>query len=536
LNQTLRTLALLVVGLGFTAPGAEARQAVSAPASYAAQNEILRLVQGTGWRSSEWGVLAVSLEHGDTLAFIDGDLPLAPASNQKLFTTAVALDLLGADFRFPTYLLTDGDVRDGVLEGDLILFGTGDPAISDRLLDSPAEPFRAFARALREQGIHTVSGEIVGDGSFFEGPTRRPAWNPNDLDNWYAAPVSALTFNENVVTLRIRPTSPGSPAEMLTLPAGADLPVVNTSRTVSGSPRPSLLIVRDDPDGPIELRGDLGTGSIDVWRQLTVSDPAAYAASILRHTLEQEGITVLGESRSLGADEPSSVRRSGTIAPGFNRDQPAPLRTIDVHYSPRMEELLHVVNRNSHNLYAELILFTAGRLMEGTGSFEAGSRAMTDFLVRTVGVRPDDLFIDDGSGLSRINRATASSFIQLLTHVAAADYADTFWSTLPEAGNRSELGRMYSSLAAGNLRAKTGTISRVSALSGVVRGVGGEPIVFSIISNNVPSTSSAKSIEDRIGIQLASFGRTWAPGGAGQLARVEFGEFGPRISGGALEE
>jgi len=133
-----------------------------------------------------------------------------------------------------------------------------------------------------------------------------------------------------------------------------------------------------------------------------------------------------------------------------------------------------------------------------------------------------------------LNRATASSFVELLRHVAAAEYSDVFWSTLPEAGNRRELGRMYSSLAAGNLRAKTGTISRVSALSGVVRGVGGEPILFSIISNNVPSTSAAKGVEDRIGIQLASFGRSWVPAGEGEFARVEFGDYGPRLT--LLEE
>jgi len=534
LIRLLRALPFLVAISGLTAIPVAGQQAAVAPAGYSLQNEIQRLVQGTGWRNSDWSVLAVSLEHGDTLTAIGADLPLAPASNQKLFTTAAALHHLGPDYRFPTYLLTEGDVRDGVLTGSLVLYGTGDPAISDRLLDASTDPLRGFARTLLDLGVHTIAGDVVGDGSHFEGPMRRPAWNPNDLDNWYAAKVSALTFNENVVTVRIRPTSPGAPAELQTLPSGAGLPVINTSRTVSGA-RSSILIVRDDPDGAIELRGELGTGAIDVWRQLTVSDPELYAASVLHRVLEEEGIRVMGTARSLAEGETSPVRSGAqTLAPAFRSAGPPPLRTLAVHYSPRVEELLHVVNRNSHNLYAELLLFTVGRVTTGIGSFEAGSRAMTDYLVRTVGIRAENLHVDDGSGLSRMNRATASSFVELLTHVAGAEYSDIFWSTLPEAGSRAELGRMYSSLAAGNLRAKTGTINRVSALSGVVRGVGGEPILFSIISNNVPSTSSAKGVEDRIGIQLASFGRSWAPTGAGEFARVEFGDYGPRLT--LLEE
>jgi len=534
LIRLLRALPVIVAISGLTPPPVTGQQPPVASVGFVLQDEVQRLVQGTGWRNSDWSVLAVSLERGDTLTAIGADLPLAPASNQKLFTTAAALHHLGPDYRFPTYLLTDGEVLAGVLTGNLVIYGTGDPAISDRLLDTATDPLRNFARTLAELGVHTIEGDIVGDGSHFEGPMRRPAWNPNDLDSWYAARVSALTFNENVVTVRIRPTSPGAPAELLTLPSGAGLPVVNTSRTVSGA-RSTIMIVRDDPDGPIELRGELGTGAIDVWRRLTVSDPELYAASVLRRVLEEEGIRVTGSARSLGEGETSPVRGGArTLAPAFASAGPPPLRTIDVHYSPRVEELLHVVNRNSHNLYAELLLFTVGRVTTGVGSFEAGSRAMTDYLVRTVGIRAEDLHVDDGSGLSRLNRATASSFVELLAHVAATEHADVFWSTLPEAGSRAELGRMYSSLAAGNLRAKTGTINRVSALSGVVRGVGGEPILFSIISNNVPSTSSAKRVEDRIGIRLASFGRSWVQAGEGEFARVEFGDYGPRLT--LLEE
>jgi len=528
----IRIRAGILVALGgallFPAP-AETQQSVAGPDLFPLQDAIASVVRGTGWRGAEWGVLAVSLERGDTLVALGSDARLAPASNQKLFTTAAALQYFGPEFRFPTFLLTDGEVRNGILDGNLIVYGTGDPAISDRLLSGPTEPFREFARVLEEMGIHTVTGDVIGDPSFFEGPTRHPSWNARDLDDWYAAPVSALTFSENVVTLQVRGGAPGTAPLIVTDPPGAGILVANAATTVDGPVSSPLLLVRDGPDGDIEIRGEVRSGAGEIWRVLTVSDPAEYAASVFRGVLQEQGIRVEGSARSLGADEHSGLTRSKVVAPAFQRSGEAPLRTLAVHRSPPVRDLLKVMNRVSHNLYAELFLFELGRITTGTGSFGSGAQALTDYLIDVVGVAPADILIEDGSGLSRFNRATASSFVALLGHVAETPNADTFWASLPEAGNRQELGRMYRSLAAGNLRAKTGTISRVSALSGVVRGVGGEPILFSILSNNVPSTSTAKGVEDRIGIELASFARSWGPS-EGEFARVEFGEYGPRIS------
>ncbi|MSR22731.1 MAG: D-alanyl-D-alanine carboxypeptidase/D-alanyl-D-alanine-endopeptidase [Gemmatimonadetes bacterium] len=520
----LLVTAFVAASLGPLAPAGTEGQ--SLPGNrFPLQGEILRFIRAPGWRASQWGVLAVSLENGDTLVALEPDLPMAPASNQKLFTTAAALDGLGAAFRFPTYLLTDGAVVDGVLQGDLVLYGTGDPGLSDRFFKSPTDPFRDFARELSAAGVQTVSGDVIGDGSFFQGPSRRPSWG--GLDNWYAAPVSALTFNENVVTLRIHPGVEGQPTQLLTIPDGAGLRVVNTSRTVAERTGPRLIVVRDDPDDPIEIRGEMRVGQGDIWRVITVSDPAQYAAAVFRQVLAEEGIQVLGGVRSLSAGESSRVTGVQIVAPALRNAPARPLHTVAIHYSPPLGELLGVMNRASHNLFAELFLFTLGRVETGEGSFEGGSRAVTDYLVRAVGARPGDLRIDDGSGLSKLNRTTPATFIRLFTHVAESSYADEFWSTVPQAGNPIELRRMYRTPAAGNLRAKTGTISRVSALSGVVRTADGEAVLFSIVSNNIPYTNTAKRIEDQIAVRLASFSREepLEP----RVALVEYGEYGPRI-------
>ena len=469
--------------------------------------EVLGLISGTGWRNSDWGVLAVSLERGDTLLALDPDRLLAPASNQKLFTGAAALHHLGSDYRFTTFLLTNGEIRGGVLEGNLILYGTGDPAISDQLLDSPTVPWVAFADALRDAGVHTVSGDVIADASFFQGPSRSPSWSPRYIDDWYAAPVSALTFAENVVTLHFRGGPPGAPARVRLTPEGAELPLLNTSVSVPGNSSRSLMLVRDHPDDVIELRGQIGTNSAELSRVLTVSDPPSYTASVFRAVLEEEGIRVEGSVSQVRSVDASPLTRDDVIAPAFRRDSTQPVRTLAVHCSPPLRELIQILNKQSHNLYAEILLFTLGRITSGDASFRGGSEALSEYLTEVVGVREEEFNIEDGSGLSRLNRATPSAFVRLLSHVASSNYAEPFWASLPEAGNRRELRRMYQSAAAGNLRAKTGTISRVSALSGIVRTADGEPVVFSILANNVPSSSRARRVEDGIGIRLASFSR-----------------------------
>jgi D-alanyl-D-alanine carboxypeptidase/D-alanyl-D-alanine-endopeptidase (penicillin-binding protein 4) len=177
------------------------------------------------------------------------------------------------------------------------------------------------------------------------------------------------------------------------------------------------------------------------------------------------------------------------------------------HRSRPLREYVALVNKESHNLTAEALLKTMGRVVEGEGSFAGGARVLERFLHDELGVTPQTAVVVDGSGLAASNRLTPGVLVALLGHMAGGDLWDPYWESLPEAGNRRELSRMYRTAAAGNLRAKTGTVTGVSALSGVVRSTTGERIAFSIIGNHVPSTWSAKRIEDRLGVRLASFDR-----------------------------
>ncbi|MEX2527545.1 MAG: D-alanyl-D-alanine carboxypeptidase/D-alanyl-D-alanine-endopeptidase [Gemmatimonadota bacterium] len=482
--------------------------------------EMDRILPTSRWNSARWGILVISATHGDTLLALNPAFPLAPASNAKIFTSAGALHALGPDFRFSTFVLADGVIRDGVLLGDLILYGTGDPTVSDRGGRGGTRTLQALARDLRSQGIEEIRGSVVGDGTFFEGPSIHESWNPGDLNDWFTAPVSALSFNENVATVRVIPGRNGAPPSLRTIPEGAPLAVDNRAVTVDGT-RSSLLLARDHPSAPVRLEGQMGQRGGDAWRVLTVPDPALFAASALRRALEEEGITVRGGPRSVTTPDASRVTGTRTWAPGLAPlvhqfpDTPgdgavgtasAP-RVLAVVSSPPLSEILEVVNRRSHNLFAEVVLRTLGRLEHGEGSFVGGSRALSRILVEKMAVPGHAIRIVDGSGLSRDNRSSPGALVQVLDRMGRSPFHAVFASTLPEAGSPTGLQRMYRTEAAGNLKAKTGTIDRVSSLAGMVRSGDGEELLFAILANDVPSTAAAKRLEDQLGVQLAAFRR-----------------------------
>lgn len=468
----------------------------------ALREELRGAVASNGWRAARYGVLALSLETGDTLFAQNAEDRLAPASNMKLLTTATALRYLGPDFRYQTFLLAEGPVDSGHLQGDLILYGTGDPGLSEDFQGTRA--FEALADSLAAAGISAIDGALVGDGTFFSGPLRGEGWNPDDMNDWFTAASSGLTYDENMVTLRVVPTASGTPPEIHTIPDGADVPMVVSA--VTGGNGPRVTIKRAEPTNPIAIEGSLTTGGREVWRQMTVPDPAHFAASVLKRVLESRGIQVAGGVRDVADPAASAVTRRSLWAPAVQAERRGP-RVLARHQSGPIVEYLKIVNKKSHNLFADVTLKTIGRVVAGDGSFVGGAKVVRRFLADEVKTDTTGLVQLDGSGLSVYDRVSAATFVDVLRHMSRSDHWETYWETLPEAGNPHELRRMYQTPAAGNLRAKTGTIDHVSALSGVVRSANGERIAFSIIANDVPTTWAAKRIEDRIGVMLASFER-----------------------------
>jgi D-alanyl-D-alanine carboxypeptidase/D-alanyl-D-alanine-endopeptidase (penicillin-binding protein 4) len=460
------------------------------------RRDLQDILRAPGWDAS-FGVIVVSLERGDTLFSLNPDLPLAPASNLKLYSTAAALYYLGPRYRFSTLLLADGPIHDGVLHGDLVLYGTGDPTLSGRMLGSAEAPLMAMVDSLVALGVHEVSGDVVGDGSYFDSEWTGPGWAASDLEAWYGAPIGALDWAENLITLRIAPGEPGGPARITTRPETRGLALENRVTTVRNSPtRVRITRARDR----LVVEGQVRRGR-PATRTLPVVDPANYAAAGLRAVLEAKGVRVRGRVRSVG--DPS--RSSFPIPSGFRAATPP--RIVAAHLSPALADIISVTNHVSHNLFADALLKAAGRTAVGEGSFPAGGSAVRAL----IGLQsPADTFAlhqVDGSGLSHLDRVTARATVGLLDFMRRSDVADAYAASLPEAGNPLGLHRMYDTPAGGNLRAKTGTIHGVSSLSGYVTSADGERLAFSILANRVPSTPREKRSEDAIGARLARFTR-----------------------------
>jgi serine-type D-Ala-D-Ala carboxypeptidase/endopeptidase (penicillin-binding protein 4) len=452
-------------------------------------------------------VMVVSLDRGDTLFSVNPDLPLAPASNMKLFSTAAALYYLGPEFRYSTYVLADGTLDGGILHGDLVLFGTGDPSMSGRMLGGSLPPLRALADTLLAQGITEVRGNLVGDGSFFDAEWLGRGWSPDNFGAAYSAPVGALSLSENIARIQVRPgPAVGTPARITTSPATHGMAVVNRTTTVAGGQ--TGIRFGYEPEGlVISGRITLRHGGIE--RTIPIVDPVNFTVAAFRSVLEERGIRVTGEVRTVtepAASPVSFLGRAGTAAPG---DEPQP-RVLGIHLSPPLSELISVTNHVSQNLFAEALLKTVGRVALGEGTFDAGGRAIQYFLECEAQVDTTRLGIVDGSGLSPFNRVTARATIQLLDMMTRNPHWEAYLASLPEAGHSRPRGlqRMTGTAAERNLRAKTGTIRNVSALSGYVTAANGERIAFAIIANNLPaSTWAAKRIEDGIGARIADFDR-----------------------------
>ncbi|CAN5640127.1 D-alanyl-D-alanine carboxypeptidase/D-alanyl-D-alanine-endopeptidase [soil metagenome] len=479
------------------------------------RNDLERTIRASGWAGAEWGVMAVSLDRGDTLFAMNPDSPISPASNQKLFSTAAALYYLGPDFRYSTYLLSDGETANGQIQGDLILYGTGDPAMSARMLSRSLAPLEDLVDALVARGVRQITGDVVGDGSYFDDRYLGEGWSPSYRLASYSAPVGALSLAENLISIRVLPGGVGSPAQLRTVPATSGLAVNNEVRTVaSGATR-----VRFDHDERgIVLTGQIARGHGGVSRVIPVVDPTNFTAAALRAILEDRGIAVGGQVRTVSRVEDSRVGSDGRSA--RNGEAGSAPRVLGVYLSPTLQEVATVTNQISHNMYAEALLKTVGRVVLGEGSAAAGARAIEFMLECEAALNPAWLSLVDGSGLSRLNRVTPRATIHLLDFMSRGGLWESFSATLPEAAAPGALrhslrNRLGQTPAARNLRAKTGTINRVSSLAGYVTSASGERIAFAIYVNETPSTAIAKRIEDAIGIRLARFER---PPAATQLA------------------
>ena len=458
------------------------------------------LFDGRVWRHATWGALIVSLTRGDTLFAWRADRRFLPASNAKLFTTAAALHYLGPAFRFVTVLYASGPVTNGTLYGDLVLYGTGDPTFG---LDTAA--LAPFADSVVRAGISRVNGDVVGDASFLGAELAGPGWTPDNLDQPYAAPPSALGAAANRVRVTVEPGErPGEAAAFTVDPPTDYFTVTSAVRTGRRRARTRIEVRHDRPRGQVTLSGVISPRRWSWSTYLVVEQPAVFAASLLKSLLVARGVTVTGSARGVTDGAPARARQLLARARGQNAE---PFEgALAARSSPSLGELVTTINHRSDNLSAELVFRSVGRSVGGAGTFASGARAVEQFLSDEVGIPAASVAVSDGSGLSILNEATPRSLVQLLAYERKASEGRYFWESLPMAGE-GLTERMAETSAAGRLRAKTGTLKDVSALSGYVTAFGGEELAFSIIVNDAASIARARQVQDRIGALLADFSR-----------------------------
>lgn len=503
------TLALSACAARQAAPAgtAAARPAESSTAVRQLQADLARVFGAPIMSRGVWAVDVRSLASGESLYALNADKLMMPASNMKIVTLAAAAETLGWDHRFTTTLETSAPIADGVLQGDLVVRGTGDPTINTREKRAEAV-LDEWAAALTAAGITEIDGRIVGHDQAFDDEGIGPGWAWDYLQYGYAAPVGALQFNENVATLAVLPAAEVGRPAVVSLTAGAGFMVLNRA-TTGAAGTPETIDYRRHLDRPLlEISGSVPLPSASpartVSRSVSVVNPTVYFAQQVKDGLTVRGIRVTGTA--VDFDD-----FAASLLPVARPGQPeaAAARVLAQSQSPTLREIGTVLMKVSQNLYAETLFKAMGAAKGGLGTWAAGRGAATAVLA-SWGLPADSYVMSDGSGLSRYNYLTARTITAILERVHRDPaQREAFVATLPIAGKDGTVAtRMRRSRAEGNAVAKTGSIANVRALSGFVRTRDGEPLVFSVLTNDFVIPSATVNWTADLGIEiLANFSR-----------------------------
>jgi D-alanyl-D-alanine carboxypeptidase/D-alanyl-D-alanine-endopeptidase (penicillin-binding protein 4) len=477
---------------GRPAPGATLTAAESIGVRRAAlRMAIDSLIDDRRFRSAEWGILIVDPAHDDTLYAHNAGKLFLPASNMKIITATTALAQLGPDYRYRTTYAARGPIAHGVLHGDLVVIGRGDPTVSDHMAGNATLPLRAVADSLAARGIRRITGHLVRAGDAFPGPIHGFGWDWDDLAEPYAAGVDELMFNEGITTITVHGGArPGAAARVSTGPS-ADYPAVHahvaTTQPTGDGPSPALTATYDSATHAIDVAGTISPGD-SVMLQLADPDPSASYLAALGEALVADGIR---------------VRRDG-VSPGPLADSTARLDTLVVVRSPPLREILPAMLKPSQNQIAEALLRTIGLERTGVGTADSGARVVRTQLLGW-GADTDGFVIRDGSGLSRHDYLSPATIVRALTATQRDTAFEVFYDAMPIAGVDGTIERrMVGTTAAGNVRAKTGYVDRARSLSGYVTTADGVALVFSFLCNNwTTSVHDVERVQDAIAVRLA---------------------------------
>ncbi|MGC5286883.1 D-alanyl-D-alanine carboxypeptidase/D-alanyl-D-alanine endopeptidase [Micromonospora sp. DT231] len=486
-SRALALLTLAAVAATAGAPGATAESPT--PATTRLNATIDTILADARLAGAQTSVVVLDTSTGQTLYDRNGDRRLIPASNTKLLTSTAALELLGPGHRFSTDVRATGKRRAGLLSGNLYLRGGGDPTML-------ATDYDALAAQVAADGVRVVAGNLVADDTRYDQTRLGPDWTWDDEPYYYAAQVSALTvapntdYDAGTVIVHATPaTRPGAAPVISTTPPTAYVRIDNRARTVADGAT-SISIERVHGDNTVVVSGQIAVGNEPVSDWVTVEEPAGYAADVFRAALHRHGVRMLGRT-VLGQPTPETAD------------------PVARHESMSLGELMTPFLKLSNNGHAEVLTKEIGRVRSGSGTWTAGLTAISEY-VADAGLDTGKLRQRDGSGLSRRNLVPATEFVDLLSAIRAEPWFATWYSALPIAGQPDRFvggtlrSRMANTPAAGNVHAKTGSLTGVSGLSGYVTSADGRLLAFSILLNNYLA-ASVKPLEDQIAVALAGY-------------------------------
>ena len=452
--------------------------------------DIRELTAMPGVKRGLWGVMAYSLTRRQPLVELNPQTLFVPASTTKLLSAASAYESVGWDYRFETTVWATGPIVAGTLQGDLLVAGSGDPSIDSRGFPGVED----WASALIELGIQRIEGRIIGDDDAVEEPRPALAWAWDDLGYSSGSLFGALNASENRLSVLVSPgPQAGAPAELTVEPHAAHRPLVSRALT-SDSAAPQFLWPEQRPaEAELTIAGSIRAGAKPGRLVVSAGNPTHWFAGVVRHHLVAGGIAVSGDAVDVDDVQPTPQREYATL--------------LFTHRSAPLRELVRPMLKDSVNLYGEALM----RLNSGPGVLPTNDAALEGLNRRLAawGILPDAYQIVDGSGLSRRNALSPAALVILLQRMYDPKGESPFMQALPIAGVDGSLGsRLKDTPAAGNLRAKTGTMSNIRTLAGYVTTRDKEDVAFVVMLNNFEGTGTeATAAVDAIAARVADFSR-----------------------------
>ena len=450
------------------------------------EGEINAIVRKHKPEGASVGISIISISANKPLFKLNPDKSFIVASNMKLFTTAAALHYLGPNFKYKTRVYYRGKISKGRLNGDIIIKGCGDPNISGRFYDDEVTAVpTSWADSVKKKGIKIVTGDIIADDSIFDRDFVHGNWPKDQLSEWYCAPISGLSFNDNCVNIEIKPNKkPGAPAYIQIEPKTSYVKIINECKTTSVESKHAYSLYREPLTNHIYVKGYVWLKKEPEEEWITVHNPPLYTATVFKEILESKDIRIMGKARVVNGSDLNTKRKLRKLA----------------STTSYLRQSIEVTNRHSQGFYAEQILKTLGARIKKKGSFSAGLSVVKKFITK-LGFSEEQYQLDDGSGLSQKNKLTPNMITKLLRFMHKHKHGRIFFESLPIPGTDSTLEkRLKKAPYSSKIRAKTGYINGTSTLSGYIETLNEEVIVFSILVNKVKQGSiwKAKSLQDAI--------------------------------------